>query len=109
MQQRVAIARALAIRPQVLLMDEPFSSLDELTARKMRAELLRLWNEERHTIVFVTHNALEAVYLADRIYVLSERPARIVREVAVDIARPRDFEDPMVLKLQREIVATLLD
>lgn len=109
MQQRVAIARALAIRPHVLLMDEPFSSLDELTARKMRTELLRLWDEERHTIVFVTHNALEAVYLADRIYVLSPRPARVVREVAVDIARPRDFEDPMVLKLQREIVATLLD
>lgn len=109
MQQRVAIARALVIRPQVLLMDEPFSSLDELTARKMRGELLRLWEEERHTIVFVTHNALEAVYLADRIYVLSARPARIVREVDVKIPRPRDFEDPMVLKLQREIVATLLE
>ena len=109
MQQRVAIARALVIRPQVLLMDEPFSSLDELTARRMRSELLRLWEEERHTVVFVTHNALEAVYLADRIYVLSARPARILREVVVDVARPRDFEDPMVLKLQREIIATLTE
>jgi ABC-type nitrate/sulfonate/bicarbonate transport system ATPase subunit len=109
MQQRVAIARALVIRPQVLLMDEPFSSLDELTARRMRSELLRLWEEERHTVVFVTHNALEAVYLADRIYVLSARPARILREVVVDVVRPRDFEDPMVLKLQREIIATLTE
>lgn len=109
MQQRVAIARALVISPQVLLMDEPFSSLDELTARRMRSELLRLWQEERHTVVFVTHNALEAVYLADRIYVLSARPARILREVVVDVARPRDFEDPMVLKLQREIIATLTE
>ncbi len=109
MQQRVAIARALAIRPQVLLMDEPFSSLDELTARRMRAELLRLWDEERHTIVFVTHNALEAAYLADRIYVLTARPTTIAREVTVDVPRPRDFDDPMVLKLQREIVATLHD
>jgi NitT/TauT family transport system ATP-binding protein len=109
MQQRVAIARALVIRPQVLLMDEPFSSLDELTARRMRTELLRLWNEERHTVVFVTHNALEAVYLADRIYVLSARPAKILREVVVDVGRPRDFEDPLVLKLQREVIATLTE
>ncbi len=107
MQQRVAIARALVVRPQVLLMDEPFSSLDELTARRMRAELLRLWSEERHTIVFVTHNALEAAYLADRIYVLSARPARVLREVAVDIPRPRVFEDPAVLAISKEIVTTL--
>jgi len=68
MQQRVSIARALVIDPDVLLMDEPFSYLDELTARNLRRELLKIWHEEKKTILFVTHNALEAVYLADTIF-----------------------------------------
>src|SRR5438034_4018909 len=77
MQQRVAIARALVIEPDVLLMDEPFSHLDELTARAQRRELLRFRDKIEATVVFVTHNALEAVYLADRVFVLGARPARI--------------------------------
>ena len=109
MQQRVAIARALAVRPNVLLMDEPFSSLDELTARTMRRELLRLWGEERHTVLFITHNTLEAVYLADKIYVLGGRGLGVTAEFRVDMPRPRDFEDPTIVKLQREVLASLLE
>jgi len=108
MQQRVAIARAFVVKPQVLLMDEPFSSLDELTARTMRAELLRFWQEERHTVIFITHNTHEAVYLADRIYCMGRRGQGITAEFDVDIDRPRDAEDPRVIKLQKEVLATLL-
>lgn len=107
MQQRVAIARALVIDPDILLMDEPFSHLDELTARTLRHELLRIWREDRRTILFVTHNALEAVYLADRIHLFSPRPARIMKTVAVEIPRVRQFEDPRVIALQKEILEAL--
>ncbi|MBI3076892.1 MAG: ABC transporter ATP-binding protein [Deltaproteobacteria bacterium] len=107
MQQRVAIARALVIDPDVLLMDEPFSNLDELTARGLRRELLRIWREERKTVLFVTHNALEAVYLADRIVLFTNRPARVMRELVVDVPRERELEDPRLIKLQKEIVAAL--
>lgn len=109
MQQRVAIARALAVQPDVLLMDEPFSSLDELTARTLRRELLRLWTEDRHTVIFITHNTLEAAYLADRIYVLGGRGAGVTAEFVVEAARPRDFEDPQVIRLQKKMLATLSD
>lgn len=108
MQQRVAIARAFVVKPQVLLMDEPFSSLDELTARTMRSELLQFWQKERHTVIFITHNTHEAVYLADKIYVLGKRGQGITAEFDVDIDRPRDAEDPRVMKLQKEVLATLL-
>lgn len=108
MQQRVAIARAFVVKPQVLLMDEPFSSLDELTARTMRTELLRFWQEERHTVIFITHNTHEAVYLADKIYCMGKRGQGVVAEFNVDIERPRDAEDPRVIKLQKEVLATLL-
>jgi NitT/TauT family transport system ATP-binding protein len=108
MQQRVGIARALAIEPDVLLMDEPFSSLDELTARAMRVELLRIWQETKKTVFFVTHNPLESVFLADRIYVLSGRPSRVVREVTVDFARPRDADDPALAGLTKTVINTLL-
>ncbi len=108
MQQRVALARALAIEPDVLLMDEPFSGLDELTARTMRAELLRIWERERRTVFFVTHNALEAAYLADRVYVLSPRPATVVDEVRVSLPRPRDVDDPVVHELSRAILRRVL-
>lgn len=107
MQQRVAIARALAVEPDILLMDEPFSNLDELTARRLRRELLRIWSQERKTVLFVTHNALEAVYLADRVYLLSPRPATVFREVTVGVPRPRDSEDPRLLQLYKEIVVAL--
>ncbi len=109
MQQRVAVARALIIEPELLLLDEPFSSLDELTALHMRDELLTLWNEQRCTVVFVTHNPLEGVYLADRIFVLSPSPGHIVAEVEVSklLPRPRNFESRQLWALSRQIVRLL--
>ncbi|HET9404052.1 MAG TPA: ABC transporter ATP-binding protein [Burkholderiales bacterium] len=90
MQQRVAIARALACKPQVLLMDEPFGSLDALTRIELEDTLLRLWESLRSTILFVTHDIEEAVYLSDRVYVLSRRPSRMIEDAAVDLPRPRN-------------------
>ena len=107
MQQRVAIARALAIEPEVLLMDEPFSHLDELTARAQRRELLRFRDKIAASVVFVTHNALEAVYLGDRVCVLSPRPSRIVAEFPVDAPRTRPPEDPALLTLERDVLRAL--
>jgi len=90
MQQRVAIARALAYEPEVLLMDEPFGSLDALTRLELEDTLLRLWAELKTTILFITHDIEEAIYLSDRIWVLSRRPSEIVQELKIDFARPRD-------------------
>ena len=89
MQQRVAIARALAYEPEVLLMDEPFGSLDALTRLELEDTLLRLWAELKTTILFITHDIEEAIYLSDRIWVLGPRPSRIIKEVKSDFARPR--------------------
>ena len=89
MQQRVAIARALAFEPKVLLMDEPFSALDELTREQLRFELLRLVDLQRPTVVFVTHSIAEAVLLADQVVVLSSGPGRVVGEIPVPLGRPR--------------------
>jgi len=107
MQQRVAIARALAIEPQYLLMDEPFSHLDEITARAQRRELLRFREKISATVIFVTHNALEAVYLADRVYVLSARPARIVAELPVEVPGQREMDDPALVAQQRAVLRAL--
>ena len=92
MQQRVNIARALAIRPEILLMDEPFSALDEFTKEKLHEDLLRIWQKTNKTILFVTHNIQEAVYLSDRVVVLSPHPGRVSAIVDIDLPRPRPIE-----------------
>ena len=108
-QQRVAVARALAIRPDVLFMDEPFSALDELTASRMRVELLELWGETNATVVFVTHNPMEATFLADRIVVMTGSPGVIAADYRVSdlIPRPRDGDDPRLWEASRVAVRAL--
>jgi len=106
-RQRVALARAFAIEPDVVLLDEPFSALDELTARKLRLLLQELWLEQSPSGILVTHNTLEAAFLADRIVVLAGRPARIERIIDVTEARPRNAENSFYFDLHRDILATL--
>jgi NitT/TauT family transport system ATP-binding protein len=107
MKQRVALARALALRPGVLLCDEPFGSLDALTRERLYAQVQELHAEIGTTMLFVTHNTREAACLADRVVVLSARPARVKREIRVDLPRPRDFYDPRVSELAGEILGEL--
>ncbi|MCH3971415.1 MAG: ABC transporter ATP-binding protein [Oscillospiraceae bacterium] len=92
MQQRVGIARALAVNPEILLMDEPFSALDEFTKEKLHEDLLRIWRKTNKTIVFVTHNIEEAVFLSDRVCVLSPHPGRLSAVVDITLERPRRRE-----------------
>lgn len=103
MKQRVEVARALAVNPDVLYLDEPFGALDSITRLIMRRELLRIWTAEKKTIVFVTHDIEESVQLADRVVVMSARPARIQRIVEIDIPHPRDLSDPRYLQLRDQI------
>ena len=103
MQQRVAIARALALDPDILLMDEPFGALDEMTRLEMQGELLRVWNVRRKTVVFVTHSIWEGIALSDRIVILAAHPGRLRREIRIDAPRPRRRTDPRLIALHEEI------
>ena len=106
-RQRVALARAFAIEPQVLLLDEPFSALDELTARRLRILLQGLWRRTSPTGLLVTHNILEAAFLADRVVVLGHKPTQIVETLEIDIPRPRHPEDPALFEIHRKIMGLL--
>lgn len=103
MRQRVAIARVLALDSPVMLMDEPFGALDALTRRNLQDELLRIWSETRKTILFVTHSIEEALYLADRIVVMTYRPGTVKRDILVELARPRDPASAAFNELKREL------
>lgn len=103
MQQRVALARAWAFNSDIILMDEPFSSLDEITAIALREELLRIWERERKTIIFVTHNIAEACYLADKIVLLTPKPTKVFKEVLVPLERPRVFGEDRSYEVVKKV------
>jgi len=110
MQQRVSIARALSFSPPLLLMDEPFGALDEMTRERLNMELLRIWEETRSTIVFVTHSIAEAVFLSTRVVVMSARPGRIAELIRIDLPQPRTAamrEDPRFFELITDVRESL--
>ena len=107
MKQRVEVARALAVNPDVLYLDEPFGALDSITRLQMRRELLRIWDAEKKTILFVTHDIEESVQLADRVVVMSQRPAHIRREIIIDIPHPRDISSPRYIDLRDQLFAEI--
>ncbi|HEX5451074.1 MAG TPA: ABC transporter ATP-binding protein [Candidatus Limnocylindrales bacterium] len=110
MRQRAGIARALAVDPEILLMDEPFSSLDEITRRSMQVELLRIWSASQKTALFVTHSVDEAIILSDRVIVMAARPGRVVDDIRVDLPRPRSVSaeaSSRFMEIRNRIWATL--
>jgi ABC-type nitrate/sulfonate/bicarbonate transport system ATPase subunit len=104
MQQRVAIARALAFRPDVILMDEPFSHLDEITARLMRAEMTALWQRTGTTVLFVTHDLAEACFLAQRILLLTPKPTRVHEALTMDLPYPRVYGTDPMFEAERRVL-----
>src|SRR5665811_1099489 len=107
MQQRVAIARALAYNPAVLLMDEPFAALDAMTRDEMQRLLAEVWRATRKTVIYVTHNVAEAVYLADRVVVMSPHPGTVKAEIKIDLPRPRDPLSLEFLECQKQLLRHL--
>lgn len=105
MQQRVGIARAYASESDIMLLDEPFGALDAQTRYSMEDEILRIWEKDRRTVIFVTNNVEEAIYLGDRIILLGGHPTGVKKEYVPDLPRPRNYTDPAFLKLRNEIVA----
>jgi NitT/TauT family transport system ATP-binding protein len=104
MRQRVAVARALALDPMVLLMDEPFGALDAQTRNLLQNELLEIWGKTRKTIIFVTHSVDEAVFLADRLIVLTPRPGTVCESIPIELPRPRDRTGPIFAKVRRKVL-----
>ncbi len=107
MKQRVGIARALAYDPEILLMDEPFGSLDAQTKKLMQQELLRVWAKTKKTVLYVTHSVVEAAYLADKVIVLTARPSRVKGIIDIDIPRPRSYTDEKYLRVRENILGLL--
>ena len=107
MKQRLEVARALAVHPDVLFLDEPFGALDSITRLQMRRELLRIWQAERKTILFVTHDIEESVQLADRVVIMAQRPGRIRRVLEIDIDHPRDLSGPRYIELRDAIFSEI--
>jgi len=103
MQQRVAIARAMAMDPEILLMDEPFGSLDQLTREDMQRELLRIWETHKKTVLFVTHSIIEAIYLSDRILVFNPDPGFVKKVFVIELPRPRQKSSPDFMRYYEEI------
>jgi ABC-type nitrate/sulfonate/bicarbonate transport system ATPase subunit len=107
MKQRVAIARTFATEPSIIFMDEPFGALDALTRRYLQHQLLRIWQQHRKTVVFITHSVVEAIYLADRIVLMTARPGRIKTVLPVELPHPRDPTSDEFRAIERRVYADL--